>query len=173
MSKTVSGVIDERLEESDADDRVDEVVEHHESPVVVAQSQLARRAQHAVGGDAAHLATGDLEAAGQDRAHRRQRHVVAEVDVHRATHDLQRPVAGVDDHESNAVRALDRANLVDARDHHVLESLADVLDAFDDQAEVIEDQAQFVGRFGSSTNSRSHESEIFTRTAPRIACRSR
>ena len=57
------------------------------------------------------------------------------------------PVPGVDDDQTHTVRALDRANLVNARHDHVLESLADVLDTLDDQSEVVEDRAQFLGRF--------------------------
>ena len=72
--------------------------------------------------------------------------MITEVDVHRPADDLQWSVSGVHDDQSNAVRAFDRANLVDPGHHHVFESLAHVLHAFHDQPEVVEDHAQLVTR---------------------------
>jgi len=81
-------------------------------------------------------------------------------------------VTGVHDDESHSVSALNGANLVDPSDDHVFKPLAHALDAFDDQTEVVEDHAKFFGRLSDVDESRNHDSEIFTRTAPRIACRS-
>jgi len=68
--------------------------------------------------------------------------VIAQVDVHGATDDLEGTVTGVHDDESHSVSALNGANLVDPSDDHVFKPLAHALDAFDDQTEVVEDHAK-------------------------------
>ena len=74
--------------------------------------------------------------------------MVAQVDVRRPTDDLQRAVSRVDDDEADSVRAFDRTNLIDPGHDHVLEPFPDVVNALDDQAEVVENRAEFVGRLG-------------------------
>ena len=72
--------------------------------VVVAEAELARRAQHAVRPLAPQLAPVDLHAVGHRRAERGQRHEVADGHVERAAADLQRlAVAGVDVDELDLV----------------------------------------------------------------------
>ncbi len=137
----------ERVEESLAHARGDELIEDHESEVIVAQTQLAGRAQHPVTGDAAHLAPDDLETARQHGADGREGHVIATFEVRGAADDFERPVAGVDRDEAHAVGALDRTDLVDACDDDVLESRAHQIDSLNYQSEVVEDEAQFIGRF--------------------------
>ena len=63
--------------------------------------------------------------------------MIADVDVHRATDNLQGPVTGVNGHQADSVGAFNRTNLVDSRHDHVLETLAHELDAVDDQSEVV------------------------------------
>ena len=54
----------------------------------------------------------------------------------------------VNDDQADPVRVFDRANLIDTRDDHLLESLAHVIHTLDDQSEVVEDRAQFIGGLG-------------------------
>src|ERR1700690_3777099 len=98
--------------------------------MVLAESQLPGRAQHAVGRHAAHLSPRDLETARQHGSDRSQRHVVAEVNVHRAADDLERTLSGVDYDEPHAVGALDRADLVDPGHDDVFETITNEIDAF-------------------------------------------
>ena len=76
--------------------------------MVVAEAELARRAEHPVGPDAGHLAAADLHPVGHGRADGGQGHEVASRHVERAAADLQRlAVAGVDDDLVDLVGALD------------------------------------------------------------------
>ena len=71
--------------------------EQQDAGVVVAEAELARRAQHPVRPLAPHLAPADLHAVGHGGAQRGQRHEIAGGHVEGAAHDLQRlAVAGVD-----------------------------------------------------------------------------
>jgi hypothetical protein len=65
--------------------------------------------------------------------------MVADLEVHGATDDLNRTVARVNRDESDAIGAIDGANLIHASHHNLLQSLAHDLGAFNDEAEVIED----------------------------------
>ena len=72
--------------------------EREEPAVIVRQSELARRAEHAVALDPAHLRDPDLERligrfARQTRAHHRERRLHSGDDVRCAAHDLQRLAA--------------------------------------------------------------------------------
>ena len=110
---------------------------------VVGEAQLGARAQHAVGDDALHLAPTDLEAARQDGADRGQRDPVPHLEVVGAADDLDRLLeAGVDQDAPDLVGALDGRDLEDPADHDVGQPLPDVLDALDDQSEVVERGAQ-------------------------------
>ncbi len=71
--------------------------------MVVAEAELARRAQHALGDDAANLAAFDREVAGQHRADARERDDHAGRDVGRAAHDAELTVAEVDVGEPDPV----------------------------------------------------------------------
>jgi hypothetical protein len=111
--------------------------------VVVGQAHLVRRAQHAVGPLAPHLATLDLHTAGHHRAQGRQRHQVADGHVERSASDLERfPVAGIHVDELDAVRIRVRSEREDARHHDALQVLADPGQLLDGEAEV----AQLVGQ---------------------------
>ena len=77
--------------------------QREDAGVVVAEAELARRAQHALGHDAADLAPLDREVAGQHRADPGERHDHARLDVRRAAHDAQLTVAEVDVGEADAV----------------------------------------------------------------------
>jgi hypothetical protein len=73
---------------------------------------------------------------------RRERHVIAQRKVGSAADNLQRTVAGVNHHEAYPIRAVNSADLVDARDNNVLEAVAHRIDSLDHQAEVIKGWSQ-------------------------------
>ena len=130
------------------------VAQDQQAGAVVGEPQLLARAQHPVGHDATHRAGLDLEAAGQDRPHRRQRDPVPHREVVRPAHDLERLRPGVHQHPPDAVRALDRADLEHPADHDVTQPFADVLDPLDDQPQIVERGPQFpdiVGERGEVT----------------------
>jgi hypothetical protein len=105
--------------------------------VVLAEADLAARAEHAVGPLAAQLATLDLHAARHDGAEGRQRHEIADRHVERAAADLERlAVAGVDVDELDAVGLGVRSEGEDPGDHDAVETLAEVVDRLDGHAEV-------------------------------------
>ena len=93
------------------------MVELHDAVVLVAERELARRAEHAVGDRAANLALLNLEAAGQHRARQRERIQLSRGDVGRAAHDVeQRAGARVDLRDVQMVGVRMRRFLDDARD---------------------------------------------------------
>ena len=112
----------------------------HDAGVVAAQAELARRAVHAHGHDAAKLALLDLDVAGQDSANHCRDDVVAGLEVLRAADDLQR--SGVAVGVEVLVAHVDRAHIhvvaIGMRglgehlgSHHVVEGLAHGVDRLD------------------------------------------
>ena len=111
----------ERLEQTHANDGIDEVVEEHQTrsgrrrvASSVAEQSMPLEVTPRIVRRAISKFPGKTAPTGAEG------HVVSHRDVHRATDDLERAVARVDDDESNAVGTLDRADLVDARDDDVL-----------------------------------------------------
>ena len=112
----------------------------HNAGVVAAQAELARRAVHAHGHDAAKLALLDLDVAGQDSANHCRDDVVTGLEVLRAANDLQR--SGVAVGVEILVAHIDRAHIhvvaIGVRGlgehlggHHVVEGLAHGVDCLD------------------------------------------
>ena len=119
--------------------------EDHQPVAVVAEAQLASRAQHPVRGDAAQFPAGDrLLGLREERADRRERHAVADIEVARAAHDLERLGTGVDDDQADPVGTLDRTNLEDSAHDDLAQALPHVLDALDDEPEIVERSPQHV-----------------------------
>ena len=103
--------------------------------VVVAEAELARRAQHAVRPLAAQLAALDLHAVGHHGAERGQRHEVADRHVERAAADLQGlAVAAVDVDELDPVGVGVRPQVEHPGHDDAVEALADALDRLDRHA---------------------------------------
>ena len=122
-----------------------QVVDDHDSLVVVGQVQFPTGAEHAVGDHALHRAATDCESAREDGADRRQRDQVPNLEVPRSAHHLDRTVAGIDHHPADLVGPGDAGDLVHPGHHDVGQALADALDLLDHQAEVVEGGGQ-VGR---------------------------
>ena len=112
----------------------------HDAGVVAAQAELARRAVHAHGHDAAKLALLDLDVAGKHSADHCRDDVVASLEVLRAADDLQR--GGVAVGVEILVAHVDRAHIhmvaIGVRglgkhlgSHHVVEGLAHGVDRLD------------------------------------------
>ena len=106
--------------------------------VVVAEAELAGRAQHALRHLAADLAALDLEVAGQVRADPGERHDHARLDVGRAAHHAHRAVARVDVGEPDAVGVGVRHDLEDARDDDAADLAAGLVDRLDLEAELVQ-----------------------------------
>ena len=106
--------------------------------VVVAEAELAGRAQHPLRHLTADLAALDLEVAGQVRADRRERHDHARFDVRRAAHDAHRTVAGVDVGEADAIGVGMRQDVEDPRDDHAADLAAGLVDPLDLEAELVQ-----------------------------------
>ena len=100
-------------------------VEHEQSLVVLAEAELAARAEHPVGDDAAQRAPGDRHPVGEHRADRRERHERADVVVPRAADHLDRPNPVADRREPDPVRALDRVDPLHLDDDDLVQPLAD------------------------------------------------
>src|SRR5690606_47217 len=79
-------------------------VEEQQARGVVAETELASRAQHAVGRDAAHLRRLDRDVPGQDGSGPRVRRSHADGDVRCAAHDLAARLAVIDDAYRQLVR---------------------------------------------------------------------
>ncbi len=128
--------------------------EDHQPVAVVAEAQLAARAQHPVRGDPAQLPAGDrLLGLREERADRRERHAVADIEVARAAHDLEWLGTGVDDDQADPVGTLDGTNLEDSAHDDLAQALPHVLDALDDEPEVVErSPQQRRGRRGTGRN---------------------
>jgi hypothetical protein len=93
-----------------------------EAGVVLGETELARRAQHAEGLDAAQLGLLDLELAGQHRADHRARHLHAGGGIGRAADDLQQLAGtGVDLAELELVGVGVLLRLDDLRHHDATE----------------------------------------------------
>ena len=114
--------------------------QNHNAGVVAAQAELACRAVHAHGHDAAKLALLDLDVAGQDSANHGRDDVVAGLEILRAADDLQR--GGVAFGVEILVAHVDRAHIhvvaIGVRGlgehlggHHVVEGLAHGVDRLD------------------------------------------
>ena len=114
--------------------------QNHDAGVVATQAELARRAVHAHGHDAAKLALLDLDVAGQDSADHGRDDVVAGLEVLRAADDLQR--SGIAVGIEVLVAHIDRAHIhvvaIGVRGlgehlggHHVVEGLAHGVDRLD------------------------------------------
>ena len=128
--------------------------------MVVAEAELARRAEHAFGDDAADLAPLDLEVAGQRRADRRERHDHARLRCSGAPHTTRgRAVAEVDVGEPDAVGVGVRHDVEDPRHDDAVDLAARLVDRLDFEAELVErvgDRRR--GRASTGVNSRIQES---------------
>ena len=90
--------------------------QHEDARVVVAEPELARRAEHPVGVDAEDRPAGDRAAVGHLGAERGERHDVAGREVERAApHVALAPVAGVDPHALHLGRVRVALGAHDAR----------------------------------------------------------
>ena len=101
---------------------------------VVRQLELARRAQHPLALLAADLGSLDRDAAGQRRAHGRQRDDHAGAHVGRAAHNAQLTAAAVDPAHRQLVGVRVLLDLEHARDDDARVAPAVVLDALDVEA---------------------------------------
>ena len=145
-----------------------------DAAVLVAQAELARRAEHAVRPLAPQLAPLDLQAVGHHGAERGQRHEVADRHVERAAADLQRlAVAGVDVDELDAIGLRVAAQRQHLGHDDAVDRLADDVDLLDGEAEAAHRVGQRVdGRSPSiGASSRSQDSRTRIRTAPGSGCR--
>jgi hypothetical protein len=122
-----------------------DVVEQEEAGVVVADAELAARAEHPVGDHPAHGAPRDLHAVRQRRPDRCERHERTDLVVPRAADHLDAARAVVDGREADPVRALDRVDGLDAHDHDAVEGAAHGLDPLHDEAEVVEHRGERLG----------------------------
>ena len=114
--------------------------QHQDAGVVVADGQLAGRADHPLGNVTVGLARADLETAGQHRAGQRERDPVAHGEVDRAADHARRIVGqpgqlavgggdpAVPDRPPQAGQLLDHENL---RDHHAADVAPDRLQRLD------------------------------------------
>ena len=112
--------------------------QREDAVVVVAEPELARRAEHAVAHLAADLAPLEREAARQRRARRCVRHDHAVGDVRRAAHDRGGAVAELDVAELELVGVGVRPDGEDARHPHAGDLLTRRLEPFDLEAEPVE-----------------------------------
>jgi hypothetical protein len=106
--------------------------------VIIANAELSATAEHAVGGNALHLAFRNSEVAGQYRADWSQRYVIPNSKVHGATDNLQRSTSGVDDDATNAIGPFNGVNFIYASGHNVTQACAHFLNAFDNETKVIQ-----------------------------------
>ncbi len=106
--------------------------------VVVAEAELARRAQHALRHHAADLAPLDREVAGEHCADAREGHDHARLDVRRAAHDPQLTVAEVDVGEPDLVGVGMRNDVEDLGDDDPVHVAAGFVDRLDLEAELVE-----------------------------------
>ena len=128
--------------------RVGGDVEDADAGVVVAQTELAAGAEHAVGELAADLAATDLHASRHGRAHGGERHQVAHGHVERTADDLDRTVTRVHVDQLHLVRVGVLAQGLDPPDHDAVPLGAEVGDRLDRGAEAVEgvaDQVRVVG----------------------------
>ena len=102
-----------------------------------------------------------------------RRKMCAKMKRRRAADDLQRAVTGVDHDQTHSVGSLDGPDLVDARHDDVLEAFAQSSTPSTTRPRSSRIGVNSSAVSGRSTNSRNHESEIFTRTASRNERRSR
>jgi hypothetical protein len=140
LEDRVPGALDEGGERGARGERRRE----DEDPAVVgADVELDLRADHAVRGDAAELAGGDLEAVGQAGADRGERHLAAGGrDVRRAAHDLDGGLAvpQFDDAELAGLRV--RGDRADLGGDHRRQAVALALQRLDLEAEAGEDRRE-------------------------------
>jgi hypothetical protein len=113
--------------------------QHHDPLVVLAEGELASRADHAVRDDTLHLPALDPETARQLCSDRSERHDVADGEVPGAAHDLDRLApAPVHDNPPDTVGSRDRGDLEDLSEHDVVETFPDSLDPFHHEPEGVE-----------------------------------
>ncbi|CAB4877426.1 unannotated protein [freshwater metagenome] len=99
--------------------------------MIIANTQFATAAEHAVGGNTLHLALGNGEVTGQHCTNGCQRNVITDFKVHGTTDNLQRTIPGVNNYATNTISAFNRVNLIYSGDHDVTETGANFFDAFD------------------------------------------
>jgi hypothetical protein len=112
------------------------MAEHEDPGVIVGQSQLATRAEHAVGDDATHPALLYAEITGQHGANGREYDDISDVEVPGTANNLDRlRPTGVDDDPADLVGIGNGGNLQNLRQHDVAQALADRLHTLDDKPE--------------------------------------
>ena len=129
-----SEVVDERLAEWDLRRHLATLgrrEQDEDAAGVGTQAELAPRTDHPFRTDAAHLAAPDLQTARQAGPDPRERDVVADLEVERATDDRRRCTTGVDDDLADPISALDRLDLGDTGDDDAGECRLDGFDVFD------------------------------------------
>ena len=136
------GHVEDRVVEAehlaDVASQLGAAVEREDAVVILAEAELACRAQHAFAHDAADLALGDLEVAGEHRAHFRERHDHSGLDVGGAAHDALLAVAVVDVGEADLVGVGVRQHVEDARRDHAVDLGARLFDRLDLDAELVQ-----------------------------------
>ena len=140
--------------------------------VVVAEPELARRAQHSLGDDTANLAAFDLEVAGQHRADLRERHDHSRFDVGRAAHDAQLTGAELDVGQANAIGIGVRNDIEDASNDDTVDVASGLVDGLDFQAELVERVGDVAGRgrdrreLADPREGRAHQNCLANLTSP-------
>jgi hypothetical protein len=115
------------------------MTEHEDPCVIVGQSQLATRAEHAVGDDATHPALLYAEITWQHGANRREYDDISDVEVPGTANNLDRLWPTSVDHDpADLVGVGNRGNLQNVRQHHVAQALADRLHTLDDKTKRVE-----------------------------------
>ena len=118
-------------------------VEDQDALVIVAETELATGAEHAVRPLAAQLATLDLHAVAHDGAEGGQRHVIADGHVERTAADLQRlAVAGIHVDQLDLVGVGVRSEVEHLGDDDAVEAATEVVDRLDRHPEVAHLQAE-------------------------------
>ncbi len=119
----------------------------HQAGMVIAQAQLARRAQHAEGFHAAQLALPDLQITRQFCTHRRQRVLAAGLDVRCTADDLQRfALPGIDAADTQLVGIGMGIDGHDLRDQQVAQAHTGRLNRIDLQPGHSQLLDQLIGR---------------------------
>ena len=142
--------------------------------MVVAEAELARRAQHPLGVDAEDAALGDRAAVGHLGAEDGERHDVAGREVERAAPDVAlAAVAGVDPHPLRPCAASGGCSVRRTRAVTTPGTPPVRIDVLDREAELasVSASASRSTSSGRATYSRSQERSSFMRTAPRSGCR--
>jgi hypothetical protein len=130
--------------------------------VVVAQAELATRAQHPVGPLTTQLAPGDLQAVGHGGADGGQRHQIADRHVERTAADLQRlAVAGVDVDQLDPVGVGVGTQVEHPGHDDAVEPFAQAVERLDGHAQVAHRVPSSTGSPSKGANSRSHDSRTF------------